>query len=288
MIAHERENVIKNDEIDSASYKDALSRIELRLIQRDAQFIEFDLVNADCAVANALRRILISEVPTIAVDKVRVHKNTGVVPDEVLAHRLGLVPMCVDAGDVDAAALAFTLSVRNTARDTRCVFSDDIVCAAAPNTRWFKSRVPITKLAFGQEIELEITCAVGTGTQHAKWSPVCPATYRLMPQITIGDVYDEDAAKLASLFAAGVIGIARTGGRAKAFVENPRRDFVSREVLRHAEFAGRVALGRVPGHFIFTVETVSAEPVKLLRAAVAILVARADRLAKDILSRDDC
>lgn len=58
--------------------------------------IEFDLVGVDASVANALRRIMIAEVPTIAIEDVYVWNNTSIMQDEVLAHRMGLVPLQID------------------------------------------------------------------------------------------------------------------------------------------------------------------------------------------------
>ena len=53
----------------------------------------FSLVGVDASIANALRRIMIAEVPTVAIETVFFDNNTSVVQDEVLAHRLGLVPL---------------------------------------------------------------------------------------------------------------------------------------------------------------------------------------------------
>lgn len=58
--------------------------------------IEFDLINIDCTFANAIRRILLAEVPSIAIDRVYLYQNTSVIPDETFCHRLGLLPLNVD------------------------------------------------------------------------------------------------------------------------------------------------------------------------------------------------
>ncbi|KAG4920687.1 hypothetical protein AAZX31_18G073000 [Glycine max] len=58
--------------------------------------IEFDMIGIDPAIANAFRRILIAEVPTMAIERVYIANNTSVVQDEVLSHRLGLIPIRAD------------------------------------------------------------------------------------------------------------------------------------------------------------------------------------------------
>ncbi|KAJ4952947.1 hypothetical protein NE237_029779 [Protea cynaroides] len=69
-------------------------RVEvIRLTEDD---MEFDMIGIDPSIANAFRRILIAEVPTMAIEKVLIANNTSVIQDEVLAHRLGLVPIKVD------------------------------------------------------------------------------------------------------------------------------------------------------------------------------------------------
>ncbi len=63
--------------------------------------MEFDLIGVDASVANALRRIMIGEVPTMAVENVYIYNNTSVMHDEILAHRLGLIPILADAAQFD-------------------------------------------------------------------------------------------------------------------------------------------------------------------------------------------
>lgn len=56
-------------------------------------FIRFRLKNVSLAYANALRRIIISEVPTMAIEFVKLLENTSPLHDEFISHRLGLIPL---------------------------------------------------------------------------------------------------------------------------------------------------------------------------------------------------
>lgn len=51
------------------------------------------MIGVEPPLANALRRILIAEIPTMAIEKVEMWQNTSIIPDENLAHRIGLVPI---------------------------------------------------------------------------------------------------------------------------------------------------------------------------------------------------
>ncbi len=89
--------------------------------------IVFDLIGVEPPLANALRRILISEIPTMAIEKVEMWQNTSIIPDENLAHRLGLVPIyvnpklfenkLVDKPYDDTNSLRFKLHVTCTKKD---------------------------------------------------------------------------------------------------------------------------------------------------------------------------
>ena len=110
----------------------------------------------------------------------------------------------------------------------------------------------VNKMRPGQVLELEMHAEKGIGKEHAKWSPVATASYRLLPDIQIlKPITGQDAIKFQKCFVPGVIGIKKKGnGTEEAFVVNPRKDTVSRECLRHVEFKDKVRLTRVRDHFL--------------------------------------
>jgi DNA-directed RNA polymerase I and III subunit RPAC1 len=88
----------------------------------------------------------------------------------------------------------------------------------------------------------------------ARFPYLATASYRLMPEIELLEpIVGDDARRLAECFSPGVIETyedAHDGGRLKARVKCPRNDTVSRECLRHPEFADKIRLGRTRDHFI--------------------------------------
>ncbi|KAK9451615.1 DNA-directed RNA polymerase [Limtongia smithiae] len=274
---------------------------------------EFDLIGIDASIANAFRRIMIAEIPTLAIEYVYIENNTSIIQDEVLAHRLGLVPLNAnpdylrwfkknDPGfeptDYDTVVLRLQAACTDNPNhpegttDPKLLYHNAHVYASQiqfePQGRqleWFPDgivptnpNILIAKLRPGQEIDLTMHCILGVGQDHAKFSPVATATYRLLPIIDIlaGPITGELAKKFRACFPKGVIGINAKG---EAYVKDARKDTVSREVLRHPEFEDRVRLGRQRDHFIFSVESTGAmtpddiflKSIQLLRKKCQIL-----------------
>jgi DNA-directed RNA polymerase I and III subunit RPAC1 len=100
---------------------------ELNILQQEEDELVFELIGCDTSFANALRRILLAEVPTVALEYVYMWNNTSLIHDEVLAHRLGLVPLNVDARLFDTIEEGEDATDRNTV-----VFQMKVSCGAAP------------------------------------------------------------------------------------------------------------------------------------------------------------
>ena len=81
---------------------------------------------------------------------------------------------------------------------------------------------------------------------------IATASYRLLPHIILrGPIPQEHQEKFVKCFPEGVIGIEEDEhGEPQCVVKNPRKDTVSREVLRHPEFQDLVQLTRIRDHFI--------------------------------------
>lgn len=77
-------------------FKKFVKKFKIVVVRMDNFEMEFDLIGIQPAFANAFRRLMLSEVPSMAIEKVMIKNNTSIIQDEVLAHRLGLIPLKAD------------------------------------------------------------------------------------------------------------------------------------------------------------------------------------------------
>ncbi|KAJ1914044.1 RNA polymerase II subunit 3 [Tieghemiomyces parasiticus] len=171
---------------------------QIHIRQITDHMMDFVLSDTDLSVANSLRRTMIAEVPTIAIDIVQIESNTSVLADEFLAHRLGLIPLvsstvdrmkytrdctCVQACDLCTVEL--TLNVKCTDNQTLEVTSK-LLMSSDPNVVPVlvddeDPGVLIVKLRKGQEIKVNCLAKKGVAKEHAKWSPVAAIGFEYDP-----------------------------------------------------------------------------------------------------------
>lgn len=131
------------------------------------------------ALANSLRRVMITEVPTMCIDDVEIYENSSSLYDEVLAHRLGLIPLktdletyvlpdeCECGGEgCPSCSLVFILDREGPGT----VHSGDLQ-SEDPRIFPVSDDIPIVKLAEGERIRMECKARLGLGLEHAKWQP---------------------------------------------------------------------------------------------------------------------
>jgi len=126
-------------------------------------------LKAPISFSNAIRRIMISEVPTFAIEDVYIYENSSSMDDEILAHRLGLIPI-KGKPLLENEVITFTLE-----KEGPCtVYSSDL---KSENGEVAFKNIPIVKLGKGQRIQIECEAIPGIGKVHAKWQP-CNAVYK--------------------------------------------------------------------------------------------------------------
>ncbi|MFH4983809.1 hypothetical protein AB6A40_010518 [Gnathostoma spinigerum] len=127
-------------------------------------------------------------------------------------------------------------------------------------------------------------CVKGIGRDHAKFSPVATASYRLLPVITLKRQFCGKQAEIVKdSFSKGVIGIGKDG---VAFVKDARSDACSRNILRHEELAKDIELSRRKDHFIFSVESTGAlKSSELVTEACKVMEEKCHRLKEALLSK---
>lgn len=142
--------------------------------------LELEFTDLSPAMMNTLRRLLSGEVPTLALEVIEIRKNSGILYDEVFAHRLGLLPLTTPVGDYDLPSeeeitnqeysAKSSLKATLVAKGPCTVYAKDIKFKD-PKVKPVYPDAPLAKLLEGQEIEIEATAVLGKGKEHTKWSP---------------------------------------------------------------------------------------------------------------------
>lgn len=176
-------------------------QVKIREATKDS--VDFILSNVDIALANSFRRVMIAEIPTLAIDSVEVETNTTVLADEFIAHRLGLIPLqsadindlvycrdCYCEDHCDRCSVVLTLQAVGESESTTNVYAKDLVIVSNLMGRNIGhpiiqdkegNGVLICKLRKGQELKLKCIAKKGISKEHAKWSPASAIEFEYDP-----------------------------------------------------------------------------------------------------------
>jgi len=176
--------------------------MEVRVLEnnKDDGKLSVIIKDTNVAFANTLRRIMMDEVPTMAIEDVEFRKNNSILYDEIIAHRLGLIPLKTDLKSYNlpekcrcdgkgCARCQLKLTLKAGTTGTVCATE---LKSKDPAVKPVYPKMPIMKLLKGQSVEIEATAVLGKGRMHSKWSP-CIAYYKYKPIVEIGNVKNPEA-----------------------------------------------------------------------------------------------
>lgn len=219
--------------------------------------ITFGVKGINAAFANAMRRNMTDTVPVMAIEDVEFRKNTSALYDEIIAHRLGLIPLSTDIRSYNIpekckckgegcnrCQLKLTLSVKGPA----VVYASDLK-SKDPKVKPVYPKIPIAKLLKGQELELEATATLGQGKDHMKYSPGL-IWYKHKPQITINDSKLKNAEACAQACPAKVFDA--KDGKLKINKENELDCHLCQACVEISNNA--ITVENNPNEFIFNIE----------------------------------
>jgi DNA-directed RNA polymerase subunit D len=180
--------------------------MKINVMSQEDNKMKFLIEGTTPSFINTIRRVATVEVPTMAIDEVAFTKNSSVLYDEMIALRLGLIPLTTDlktykkpsdckcAGKgCNTCQAKFTLS----AKGPKIVYSGDLK-TKDPKVKPAIEDIPIVKLTDNQELKLTATAILGTGKEHSKWTTGL-MTYQGYPELKIVPGKHKNAAEIVAV-----------------------------------------------------------------------------------------
>jgi DNA-directed RNA polymerase subunit D len=164
---------------------------------------------------NSLRRVMLSELPKLAVDYVVIYDNTRALFDEIISHRLGLIPIptdlnlltfrekCVCKGKgCPNCTVRYTLSKEGEGT----ILSGDLQ-ASEKSWKITEDKIPIVRLYGDQRLILEVEAVLGCGKDHAKWQAAQAPAYRMDISIDFNKSKTEEVKRIINKLPEGLFDI---------------------------------------------------------------------------------
>ncbi|MCK9151344.1 DNA-directed RNA polymerase subunit D [Methanobacterium alcaliphilum] len=259
--------------------------MEIDVKEKNGNELVFVIEDVDVTFVNAIRRICMMEIPKMAIEDVYVVKNDSAMFDEVLAHRLGLIPLVSDSESIETLVMPdecdcedycpkCTVSLVLKKKGPGVVYSKDL-SSEDSKIKPVYDTIPLLKLKDNQEVELEAIAQLGIGIEHAKWEPTTACAYKFYPQITI----DENCDECQNCVEACPRGVLEFDQKAKKVeVVDLENCSMCKSCVRVCD-TGAINIGYQEGKFIFIIETDgSIPPEEVLLKACDVLFEKADKI----------
>jgi len=169
--------------------------LKLDILEKSEHKLVLVVEGISVEMLNALRRIMLTEVPVMAIDEVIILKNDSPLYDEIISHRLGLIPLKTDL-DVyklprececsgygcPLCQVSLTCEVTNTTNAPLDIYSGDLK-SNDPKIVPVDNFIPIVKIDKNDKVIIEAYAILGLAKDHAKWQAVSNVAYRLYPDV---------------------------------------------------------------------------------------------------------
>ena len=252
---------------------------KFRILEKRADSIKFIVEGIDVPFANALRRTILADVPTFAVDEVEFFENDSALFDEIIAHRIGLIPLTtpVERFSLDALELDdYTVTLSLEAEGPGMVYSGDLK-SSDEGVKPANPDIPIVKLAEGQRLTLNAYARLGRGKDHAKWQPGF-VYYKYLTKIHVSKEVP-DWKELKALAERRGLPVEETDS--ELIITTTKAFYLPRKFDGYV--GDRIREEVIPGSFVFTVETNGELPVEeIVSIALKILMRKSDRFINEL------
>lgn len=255
--------------------------IEIR--KKDDEKAVFVVDGVDDTFINTIRRICLVEIPTLAIEDVNIYKNDAKMFDEVLAHRLGLIPIVTKTDsynlpeecDCESGCSKCSVSFLLKEKGPKIVYSKDLK-SDDPDVKPVYDTIPIVRLREGEEVELEAIAQLGLGKEHAKWQATTTCGYKYYPKITIDESKLTDLEEYVEECPRNVLAIEND----ELVVVDIENCSTCRTCQRlSAKDDNAIQVGFEENKYIFKIETDgSLTPLEVLTIACDILSEKADNI----------
>jgi DNA-directed RNA polymerase subunit D len=164
-----------------------LTSISAEVLERTDERVVIKFNNISRQYINAIRRMAISEVPTLAIDDVVILENSSVMHDEAVAHRLGLIPLrtgldrfvmpqdCDCKSTLGCSKCRVLLVLDSEAMEKTKIVTSGELLSEDELVKPVSKDIPIVVLAPAQKLKFEAYARLGVGKDHAKWQPTSAA-----------------------------------------------------------------------------------------------------------------
>lgn len=255
--------------------------MNIKVLEKSNTKMRFLLEKSTPAFANALRRVAKSEVPTMAIEYVDFEENTSGMFDELLAHRIGLIPLTFDTsvynlkseckcGGKGCSRCEVTLVLE---KQGPCVVKAGDMKSTDNTVQPAEKEIPIIELLENQRLKFEAVAQLGLGTEHIKWQ-ASNVGYQYVPIVKISA--EKADTKIVDVCPLHVF--EKKDGKVKIVAEDK-----CNLCMRCVEISEGVTVSADDTNFIFNIESVSGLTVKeILNKSLDILEERTQEFAESV------